>query len=161
MDVLSFAVIWIPIAVALLLLLKAQAKHLSTMRLELDASREALNSSGVNILALAARLDDIEGLKVGVLSQLSHELRTPVLAIREAATVITRYGQSKPETACTFGEKITREADRLSGMIENLLSVVQTNGTSGNSVGICTADPNVRQRCKGRASAACAASSGS
>lgn len=148
MDVLSVVSIWVPIAVAMVLLLKSQANHLSAIRNELDASRRALRESGSEVLALAARLDDIEGLKVGVLTQLSHELRTPIFAIREAAAVITRYGERKPETARTFGEKIGREADRLVGMIENLLSAIKTSATKESNVGLCMADPKTRHTCK-------------
>ena len=136
--------IWISIAIALVLLIRAQAIHLSAVRAELEASRQALNSSGTNVLALAARLDDIQGLKIGVLSQLSHELRTPILAIREAATTLMRHGQTKPDAAQTFGEKIAREADRLAGMIENLLAVIQTAGKNGSEVGGRTVGPNVQ-----------------
>jgi signal transduction histidine kinase len=152
-DVLSFASIWVSVAVALVLLLKAQAKHLAEMRSELEASRHALSSSGSQVLALAARLDDIEGLKVGVVSQLSHELRTPIAAIRQAAAVITRYGDTKPDTSRSFAEKISREADRLTGMVENLFAVLNTTGSKDADIGVCEADPGTRQRCKSKRAA--------
>lgn len=154
MDVISLASIWVSIAVALVLLIKAQAKHLAAMRTELNVSRQALQESGSHVLALAARLDDIEGFKVGVVSQLSHELRTPIFAIREAASVITRYGEAQPEAARSFGEKIMREADRLVGMVENLFAVLNTTATKKEAdFGVCVADPTVRRRCKASRSA--------
>jgi hypothetical protein len=123
MDLLGFASIWCSIAIALVLLLKAQAQRFAEALSELEMKRKALAASSANILPLGAGLDNIEDLNVGDISKWSRDLRTRVLAIREAAEAITTLqGQREPETARRFGRTILREADRLAGMIENTFS---------------------------------------
>ena len=124
MSISGVAIVWVSIAVALIVLLKAQAQNLTKIKTELGESRRVLSENGSYLLELSTRLQDVDAVKDGILSQLSHELRTPIAAIQESARVIKKYGESKPNTAKTFSDRILREADRLTGMIENLLGVV-------------------------------------
>ena len=125
MNVLSVGIVWVSIAVALIILMKAQAQNLAKIKTELGDSRRVLSANGAHLLELSARLYDVDAVKDGLLSQLSHELRTPIAAIQQSAKVIKKYGNSKPDMASTFSDKILRETDRLTGMIETLLGVVK------------------------------------
>jgi len=71
------------------------------------------------------RLTEYDRLKTEFLSNVSHELRSPVAAILSAARIINRYGDTKPESAERFSGVIMEESSRLSRLINDLLDLAK------------------------------------
>ncbi len=69
------------------------------------------------------RLTEYDRLKSEFLSNVSHELRSPLSAISSAAKIISRYSQGDEESTQRFGKIITEESTRLSRLIDDLLDL--------------------------------------
>ncbi len=74
--------------------------------------------------AQAVALREADTLKDALLSMVSHELRTPLAAIKAAASGLQQQGSvwektARDEAICS----IDREADRLTGLVSNLLDL--------------------------------------
>ncbi|GAB4138966.1 MAG: hypothetical protein Fur0037_04950 [Planctomycetota bacterium] len=68
-----------------------------------------------------SREAELAAMKVDLVSRVSHELKTPLALIRMYGETIGMGRAKDPEQAARFGGIITREADRLSAMIQRLL----------------------------------------
>jgi two-component system phosphate regulon sensor histidine kinase PhoR len=60
-------------------------------------------------------------LKSDFISNVSHELKTPLSVIRMFSELLAMERVQKPEKVKAYGETITREAERLTRLIENVL----------------------------------------
>jgi two-component system, OmpR family, sensor histidine kinase KdpD len=70
-----------------------------------------------------------EALKSALLDSVSHDLRTPLAAIRAAAGSLADPDVSwTPEASRSTAEKIDREADRLSRLVRNMLDLGRIEG---------------------------------
>lgn len=65
----------------------------------------------------------LEGVRRDFVANVSHELRTPVTAIRSAAETLTTAIQTDPGAVPMFVEIIDRNAERLHGLVEDLLDL--------------------------------------
>lgn len=65
----------------------------------------------------------LESLRRDFVANVSHELRTPVTAIRSAAETVQSAAASDPAAASQFIEIIARNAERLHGLVEDLLDL--------------------------------------
>lgn len=75
-------------------------------------------------LASAQALEESDRLKSALVSSVSHELKTPLAAIKASVTTLLS-GSSEPD-ACTrreASESINRETDRLTRLVSNLLDM--------------------------------------
>jgi two-component system, OmpR family, phosphate regulon sensor histidine kinase PhoR len=64
-----------------------------------------------------------EAIRRDFVANASHELRTPVAAIRAAAETLLAGALSEPESARHFVEMVDRHAERLTGLTEDLLDL--------------------------------------
>jgi two-component system phosphate regulon sensor histidine kinase PhoR len=85
-----------------------------------DVSAE---TRGERAAAEAARLRESERLQREFVANVSHELRTPVAAIRGFAETLRLGASEDPKTRTAFLKIIEKHAIRLSGLIEDLLSL--------------------------------------
>lgn len=97
--------------------------------LELFASQSALAIERAQATAAArdAQLKvETEQMRSGLLSAVSHDLRTPLAAITGAASsLIAQRQQMSQETQLELLESIAQEADRLSRLVGNLLEMTR------------------------------------
>jgi uncharacterized protein YoxC len=103
-NVLSVAILWVSIAIALVVLLKAQAQNLASAASELEESRLTLGARSSELVVLSMKLEGLDALRKRILSELAYSVRTPVATIRTAAAAVERYGDTKPEWRANSAE---------------------------------------------------------
>jgi len=69
------------------------------------------------------RLRQLESLRRDFAANVSHELRTPITSIQGAVEALLSGAMGEPETADRFLQMLDRQVRRLSGIIEDLLSL--------------------------------------
>lgn len=93
-------------------LARQAALALDRMRLAEDARKAALHAQ-------------TEELRSGLLSAVSHDLRTPLATITGAATTLRDDGDLPPATRRDLTEAICEEAERLERLVSNLLDMTR------------------------------------
>ncbi|MGE0434020.1 MAG: ATP-binding protein [Planctomycetota bacterium] len=81
------------------------------------------NVGAVIVLHDITRLRQLEDMRRDFVANVSHELRTPVTSIKGSAETLLDGAVNNPTTAQRFLGIIVRHADRLSAIIEDLLSL--------------------------------------
>ena len=81
------------------------------------------NIGAVIVLHDITRLRQLEDMRREFVGNVSHELRTPVTSIKGSAETLLDGAINSPQTAQRFLGIIVRHADRLSAIIEDLLSL--------------------------------------
>ena len=71
----------------------------------------------------ATREKEIDRMKSQIISAVSHELRTPLTSVTGFTATLLRDPHMPKETRNDFLEIIQEEADRLTGLIENILDI--------------------------------------
>jgi len=71
------------------------------------------------------RLTEYDRMKSEFLSNVSHELRSPLAAISSAAKIISRYGDENKRSGKKFSTVIMDEANRLGRLINDLLDLAK------------------------------------
>ena len=121
---------WIALGIGLIALL---AYKMSRIEREMIQSKHVLHQNLSELEGANSKLQDVGDLKERVLAQVSHELRTPLAAICTAAQAVKRSKEPAPDTVKGFIDAIIRESHRLSGMVDNLLGLVDTeSGPTSN-----------------------------
>jgi two-component system, OmpR family, phosphate regulon sensor histidine kinase PhoR len=91
----------------------------------LRASAVPLEAPGEVLLVLrdvtAARR--VEAMRRDFVADASHELKTPTAAIQAAAETVERAAGEDPAAAARFAAQVRRDAERLSGMVADLLDL--------------------------------------
>lgn len=77
-----------------------------------------------NINLMAAELSSLDGLKVSLMSNISHELKTPVSVISNYATLLQDTTLS-PEKHSEYAKEIADSAKKMTGLITNILKLNQ------------------------------------
>lgn len=72
-----------------------------------------------------SRLTEYDHMKSEFLSNVSHELRSPLAAVSSAAKIINRYGDENPRTGKKFSSVIMDESARLGRLINDLLDLAK------------------------------------
>jgi signal transduction histidine kinase len=99
--------------------LRAQLQEHSKL-LELKVQERTAELQNIN-----ARLTENDRLKSEFLSNVSHELRSPLAAISSAAKIIDKYGDRSKKDGAKFSNVIMYEADRLGRLINDLLDLAK------------------------------------
>ncbi|TFH20418.1 MAG: HAMP domain-containing protein [Myxococcales bacterium] len=71
------------------------------------------------------RLTEYDRMKSEFLSNVSHELRSPLAAVASAAKIINRYGDENKRSGKRFSAVIMDETDRLGRLINDLLDLAK------------------------------------
>ncbi|MHB1155327.1 MAG: sensor histidine kinase [Phycisphaerales bacterium] len=97
----------------------------------LQAQAAALNdAAGVRIGALivlhdVTRLRRLEMVRRDFVANVSHEVKTPITAIKGAVETLIDAGETDYEQQQRFFQMISRQADRLSAIVEDLLALAR------------------------------------
>lgn len=82
--------------------------------------------AGIGLLLwTAAKATRLSQMKADFVSNISHELRTPVASIRVLAELLRRGSVDSPEKVQEYGDHIEAESLRLSRLIDNILDVAR------------------------------------
>jgi signal transduction histidine kinase len=99
--------------------LRAQIEEHSKL-LEIKVKERTAELQRIN-----AQLTEYDRMKSEFLSNVSHELRSPLAAIASAAKIIGRYGDVNRSTGKNFSSVILDETDRLGRLINDLLDLAK------------------------------------
>jgi two-component system phosphate regulon sensor histidine kinase PhoR len=69
------------------------------------------------------RLQRLENIRRDFVANVSHELKTPITAIKGSVETLLSGAMDEPESAHRFLEIVARQADRLNAIIEDLLAL--------------------------------------
>ncbi len=96
---------------------------------QLEAQREELSRTAGALREANEKLTQLSVQKDAFLSQISHELRTPMTSIRAFSEILTE-GDLPPEQVAQYGRIIHDEAIRLTRLLDDLLDLsVLENGS--------------------------------
>ena len=108
---------------------------------ELEAQREELTRTARQLREVNEKLTQLSVQKDAFLSQISHELRTPMTSIRAFSEILTE-GDLPPAIVGNYGRVIHEEAIRLTRLLDDLLDLsVLENGSVQLNIGLA----NVQQ----------------
>ncbi|MBU9699377.1 sodium:solute symporter [Rhodobacteraceae bacterium HSP-20] len=102
----------------------------------LEAQQEELTRTATQLREANEKLQQLSVQKDAFLSQISHELRTPMTSIRAFSEILTE-GDLPPEIVANYGRIIHEEAIRLTRLLDDLLDLsVLENGSVQLNVGV-------------------------
>ena len=90
-------------------------------RVDVADERTEVGRVGSAINAMLTRIETSDQRLRRFVADASHELRTPLAAVRAYAELFSRGAQSRPEDLARSMSGITREAERMSVLVEDLL----------------------------------------
>ena len=103
---------------------------------QLEAQREELSRTAQQLREANEKLTQLSVQKDAFLSQISHELRTPMTSIRAFSEILTE-GDLPPEMVANYGRIIHEEAIRLTRLLDDLLDLgVLENGSVQLNIGL-------------------------
>ncbi|NBE08770.1 ATP-binding protein [Paragemmobacter ruber] len=103
---------------------------------ELESQREELTRTARQLREANEKLTQLSVQKDAFLSQISHELRTPMTSIRAFSEILTE-GDLPPEMVAHYGRIIHDEAIRLTRLLDDLLDLsVLENGSVQLNLGL-------------------------
>jgi len=102
--------------------LRRQARTRRILNLALVGTADGLLLLGMLTLLIAVRKERrANALKNEFISNVTHELKTPLSLIRMFGELLALGRTASPDTAREYAEIITRESDRLTRLIDNVL----------------------------------------
>ncbi|MEE8312476.1 MAG: ATP-binding protein [Candidatus Binatia bacterium] len=105
---------------------RAEAEQaLATANDRLTANHSTLERWAAELEIAHVRLREVDELKTKFLSEVSHELRSPMAAIVSAAKIIRKHHHSKPEVVERFGGTIVSEGARMTRLINDFLDLAK------------------------------------
>jgi two-component system OmpR family sensor kinase len=90
-------------------------------RVDIDDERTEVGRVGLAINDMLGRIEASDSRLRRFVADASHELRTPLAAVRAYAELFSRGAASRPEDLARSMSGITREAERMSVLVEDLL----------------------------------------
>jgi two-component system OmpR family sensor kinase len=90
-------------------------------RVEVENEHTEVGRVGEALNGMLGRLEASDQRLRRFIADASHELRTPLAAVRAYAELFSRGAQSRPEDLARSMSGITREAERMSVLVEDLL----------------------------------------
>lgn len=94
-----------------------------------DASGQRIGA--VIVLHDVTRLRRLERVRQEFVGNVSHEVKTPVAAVKAAVETLLNGDTHDPETTQRFLKMISRQADRLATLVEDLLSLARIEQEAG------------------------------
>jgi len=85
------------------------------------------------VLNDVTRLHRLEAVRRDFVANVSHELKTPVTSIKGFVETLLEGAMNEPESARRFLEVISRQADRLQAIIEDLLTLSRMEQDAGRT----------------------------
>ncbi|MGL4235456.1 ATP-binding protein [Tabrizicola sp.] len=105
---------------------------------QLEAREAELTRTAGALREANEKLTQLSLQKDAFLSQISHELRTPMTSIRAFSEILTE-GDLPPETVARYGQIIHDEAKRLTRLLDDLLDLsILENGSVQLTVGLAS-----------------------
>ncbi len=99
---------------------------------------EALSLS---VNQMIGRMEALDASRQEFVSNVSHELKTPITSIKVLADSLVQQGDQVPvELYREFMEDIVQEIDRETGIINDLLTLVKTEGNAKDELNISSVD---------------------
>ncbi len=95
----------------------------TTRRLLVTASPIAGSGGAVLVLADVTRVRELEEMRRDFAANVSHELKTPITAIKGAVTTLIDGAAEEPEARDRFLSMLARQADRLERLVSDTLSL--------------------------------------
>ncbi len=96
----------------------------------LSASHTQLERWAAELEIAHARLREVDDLKTKFLSEVAHELRSPMAAVVSAAKIIVKHHKSRPEVIERFGQTIMSEGARMTRLINDFLDLAKIESGS-------------------------------
>jgi len=90
-------------------------------RVEIENERTEVGRVGAAINDMLGRIEESDRRLRRFVADASHELRTPLAAVRAYAELFTRGAESRPDDLARAMSGITRESERMSLLVEDLL----------------------------------------
>ncbi|HKB94431.1 MAG TPA: HAMP domain-containing sensor histidine kinase [Gaiellaceae bacterium] len=90
-------------------------------RVEVENEHTEVGNVGTAINDMLGRIEASDRRLRRFVADASHELRTPLAAVRAYAELFTRGAESRPEDLARAMQGITRESERMSVLVEDLL----------------------------------------
>lgn len=85
------------------------------------------------VLADVTQIRKLEKLRHEFVANVSHEIKTPITAIKSAIETLLSGASENPEDAARFMKIITRHADRLNALVQDILSLSSIERDSGKN----------------------------
>jgi len=104
----------------------------------LDRQRAALEAAAVELRDANARLEELDRLKDDFVATVSHELRTPLTAIRAFSEILHANPDLAPERRAEFTDVLIRESERLSRLIESVLTLQRPSAGPASDVDLAS-----------------------
>lgn len=82
----------------------------------------SLAASAILLVRYTARTRRLARMQMDFVAGISHDLRTPLSAIRGAAYNLSKQMVTEPKSVSRYGDLILRNSEELTGMIDNILA---------------------------------------
>ncbi|MCX6108999.1 MAG: ATP-binding protein [Proteobacteria bacterium] len=90
---------------------------------------DTLNRLGAELTSKIAELNRLETVRRDFVANVSHEIKTPLTSIKGYVETLLSGAINEPRTSMRFLEKIERNSERLSNLVQDLLSLARIEAT--------------------------------
>jgi signal transduction histidine kinase len=119
-----------------LMAVATEAAQIAEYSARLKTNQEELTRTARQLREVNEKLTQLSVQKDGFLSQISHELRTPMTSIRAFSEILAEGGLTPPQVV-DYGRIIHEEAKRLTRLLDDLLDLsVLENGAVQVNIGL-------------------------
>lgn len=117
--------------------LDEDVRHISVSAAPISVDDDLVGS--VVVLYDVTRLRRLERVRRDFVANVSHELKTPIASIKSSAETLLLPDIELPDVAREFAETIHRNADRMAGIVEDLLTLSRLEA-EGDERGVSNVD---------------------
>jgi signal transduction histidine kinase len=96
---------------------------------ELGRLGDTLNRLGSELTSKISELQRLENVRRDFVANVSHEIKTPLTSIKGYVETLLNGAINEPEHRTRFLEKIERNAERLTSLVQDLLSLAKIEAT--------------------------------
>ena len=105
---------------------------MNQMSTALEGTIAQLKSANLQLESDIQKKQQIDEMRKEFIANVSHELKTPITSIKDLADSLNMQPDAPVELYREFMQDITKEIDRESKIIEDLLSIVRLDKSAGN-----------------------------